>query len=186
MSKEWMMDGDDVYWGSGMMPVMIDPAEWDEWEPGPDMQHEVHRSTTGWLLPPIASSIWLAINTKRSDNLLFDIVCRTKAVYSHLQTLWNDFCLWSEERQKKAQQKPWGVWSCQCGFEDPSPKPQWRMKWILEVDEWKGMNTAFFIGRTDCKWVWKSSQKHRRGSIVWYKQPDVKPDKVPVVSEPSW
>jgi len=51
------------------------------------------------LLSPVAGSIWAAIITKQSSNLISGVLQRAKAVYDHLRTLWNDFCLWFKERQ---------------------------------------------------------------------------------------
>lgn len=128
---------------------MIDPADWDEWEPDPEMQQdpEARGPVTGWLLPPVASSIWAAVFTKQSNNVLLDLVYRAKAVYGQLRTLWNDFCLWSKERQK-----PWGIWSCQVGYIDPSENPTWRMKSTIEIKTWRNLNTAFHINKTNAKW----------------------------------
>ncbi|KAI0836030.1 hypothetical protein F5Y06DRAFT_299131 [Hypoxylon sp. FL0890] len=181
MAERWMRNTENVYWGMGAGPVMTDPTAWDDLELDPDLQQETRRPVVGWLLPPVASSIWAAMFTKQSNNLLFDMAYRAKAVYEHLRTLWNDFCLWSRERQN-----PWGVWSCQIGYEDPSEDPAWRMKSTVEVKSWRNMTTVFHIGRTNAKWAWKSSRRLNGKRMVWLKQPEGQKIKVPMVPEPLW
>ncbi|KAI2636246.1 hypothetical protein GGS26DRAFT_485232 [Hypomontagnella submonticulosa] len=62
------------------------------------------------------------------------MVCRVTAVYEHLRTLWNDFCLWSQERHNQSQNlkqresfTTWGIYECQVGYVDPSENPKWRI-----------------------------------------------------------
>ncbi|KAI1501602.1 hypothetical protein F5X99DRAFT_381800 [Biscogniauxia marginata] len=82
--KHWMTDGEKVNWGMGVNIDMISPEAWDEWEPDLEAQQEARQRVTGWLLPPIASSIWAAAFTRQSDNLLYGMAYRAKAVYEHL------------------------------------------------------------------------------------------------------
>lgn len=137
-----MSDSGKAYW-EGVIPTMMDPADVVEWEQEPEAREPV----TGWLLPPIVSSIWAAVFTKQSSNPLFDIAYRAKAVYELLRTFWNDFCLWSKERRD-----PWAAWSCQVGYAEPSGNPTWRMKYTIEIRTWANMNTVFHVNTTNAKW----------------------------------
>ncbi|KAI0009308.1 hypothetical protein F4779DRAFT_379221 [Xylariaceae sp. FL0662B] len=164
-------------------------ANRDEWEPLPEMQQEFEAlgPSTSWLLPPIANSIWAAVFTRQSNNILLDIPYRVIAVYKHLRTLWNDFCLWCQERRK-----PWAVWTCQVGYAEPSENPKWRIKYTLEINRWEDVNTVFQFYSTKAKWVWKSSRRTRRyqqgryGRVVWWGRRWGNPDPVPQVAEPLW
>ena len=145
----------DSAWGAGQRgcwrePIMIDPAEWYQWELGSETLEGRNRPTIiSWLLLPVTSSIWAAIFIKQSSNLVLDVLYRAKVVYGPLRTLWNDFCLWAQERQ---QLEPWGVWSCAVGYEEPGEDPTWRMKCITNVQDSRNTNTRFRLGRTFVKW----------------------------------
>lgn len=149
------MDGERVYkvYTGGVTPTVIDPSKWDDWEPGPEPHEaaEPLRPVTGWLLPPLFASIWAAIFTKMSNNPLLDVAYRVGAVYEHVRNLWNDFCLWSEERSRK----PWGKWSFQVGYMEPTENPTWRMKYTIEVKRWKNMNAVFHVNGKNANWYEK-------------------------------
>ncbi|KAI5922991.1 hypothetical protein F4810DRAFT_711032 [Camillea tinctor] len=121
----------------------------DEWEIVPEEMQvsEPRTPIIGWLLPPIAYSIWAAIITKQSTNILLDIIYRVIALYEQLRDIWNDFCIWSHERQN-----PWAKYTYQVGYADPSENPKWRMKYTLEVRTWADMNTKFYLNKTNAKW----------------------------------
>ena len=153
MPNRWLRKRDRVHW-AGITPIVVQSSDWEQCEPGPEVQSKpgVDEPVTGWLLPPVASSIWIAVFTKQSNYLFIDVVYRAKAVYEHVRTLWNDFCLWSKERQKP-QQEPWGEWSGQVGYEDPSENPAWRLKYTLEIKSWeRARNTQFHMSATNAKW----------------------------------
>ena len=135
------MANEEKVYCEGTIPITIDPVYWDEWDQEPEAP------VTGWLLPPIVSGIWAAVLTKQSNLLLLDMIYRAKAVYECIRNTWNDFCLWSKQRQE-----PWGVWSCQIGYAEPSENPTWRMKFTIEVKSWENMHTLFYASRKNAKW----------------------------------
>jgi hypothetical protein len=139
-----------TYWG-GIIPVELEPWERDAYEAqaDPAPEPEADRPVEGWAVPPISSSIWAIITTKQADNPFLDLYLRAKTVYEHARTLWNEFCLWSEERRRHDD---WAEWTCQVGYEDPRPNPAWRIKYVLEVRDWQEVRTSFHYATELAKW----------------------------------
>ena len=58
-----------------------------------------------------------------------------------------------ESQSPKESQQPWEpVWSAQVGYSDPSKERSWRLKYVLEIRTWEGMDTMFFPGTANARW----------------------------------
>ncbi|KAI0144371.1 hypothetical protein GGR57DRAFT_517991 [Xylariaceae sp. FL1272] len=137
-------------------------------------------------LHPLAQAIWKAAFTKRSHSMFLDIFYRAKAVDKLVRELWTDFCLWSEAYRNAHNQEAWGQWSYQVGYCEPGDNPKWRIKYVLEAQDWSEMDRKwkFLVDTRNAQWGWRSPGSVCR-RMKWRCQPD-NLERIPLVKTPRW
>lgn len=126
-------------------------------------------STTifGFHIPPSVPSLWQSLTMTRPGGFLTRQLHCAQAVLNNFRDLWNDFCLWSSQRQHSElgpsqptldglmEQVHWrGLRAAQyqTGYQDPPPDPRWRMKQIIEVKDYSDWNEVFHVYCRNMTW----------------------------------
>lgn len=133
---------------------------WDE----TDREPQPPKYIPGIRIPTILTSIYHVLTTRQSNHPLpLDLLWRVQAALSHLRDLWNDFCLWSDQRRFPLPRTSGGLdsrqrWNgpraaqIQIGYERPS-SPGWRIKQIVEVVDYEDLQFNFLVEPTYATWL---------------------------------
>lgn len=120
----------------------------------------------GFHTPPIIPALWHSLTSRQPGCCLMRSIRRAKAVFDNFRDLWNDFCLWSSQRQfheldpepSTFSEQDHNAWrgpkaaQYQIGYEDPSADPKWRMKQIVEVKDYHDINRVFHVASSNLTW----------------------------------
>jgi len=120
----------------------------------------------GFHTPPFIPAVWRSLTTTQPGGFLMRQLRRAQDVFNNFRDLWNDFCLWSSQRQHcELEPSPpvldfnehihWrGLRAAQyqIGYQDPSPDPKWRMKQIIEVKDYSDWNEVFHVYCQNMSW----------------------------------
>lgn len=120
----------------------------------------------GFHIPPIIPALWHSLTTRQPGDCLMRLIRRAWAVFNNFRDLWNDFCLWSSQRQfyeldpqpSTYSEQDHNLWrglkaaQYQIGYQDPSPDPKWRMKQIVEVKDYDDINRVFHVASSNLTW----------------------------------
>lgn len=141
-------------------PVRIPTTGWDTDSP-------LGKATIfGFHIPPIVPALWHSLTTRQPGGCLMRLIRRAWAVFINFRDLWNDFCLWSSQRQfheldphpSTYCEEDHSRWrgpkaaQYQIGYQDPSPDPKWRMKQIIEVKDYDEINRVFHVASSNLTW----------------------------------
>lgn len=135
---------------------------------GWDTNSSALTSTTvfGFHVPPFIPALWRSVTTTQPGRFPMRQLRCAQAIFNNFRDLWNDFCLWSSQRQHRElepsppalnleEQMRWrGLRAAQyqIGYQDPSPDPKWRMKQIIEVKDYSEWNEVFHVYCRNMTW----------------------------------
>lgn len=120
----------------------------------------------GFHMPPVIRALWQSLTTRQAGGFLTRKIRRAQAVLDNFRNLWNEFSMWSSQRQfyeldprpSSFAEQDHSRWrgpkaaQYQIGHQDPSANPKWRMKQIIEVKDYDDINRVFHVASSNLAW----------------------------------